>query len=70
MNISQQAMNRWNSLSQEDIDATSLICFKNRTERLRRNFQQIGLLKGVKSTSPTGIIITGITVLHVFDNAP
>ena len=31
--FSQRVINRWNSLSQEDVDASSINCFKNRLEK-------------------------------------
>ena len=33
--FSQRVINRWNSLSQEDVDASSINCFKNRLEKRR-----------------------------------
>jgi len=34
--FSQRVINRWNSLSQEDVNATSVNAFKGRLERSRR----------------------------------
>jgi len=33
--FSQRAINRWNNLSQEDVDAQSINCFKNRLKKRR-----------------------------------
>jgi len=33
--LSQRVINRWNNLSQEDVDAQSINCFKNRLEKRR-----------------------------------
>jgi len=33
--FSQRVINRWNNLSQEDVDAQSINCFKNRLEKRR-----------------------------------
>ena len=33
--FSQRVINRWNSLSQEDVDAQSINCFKSRLEKRR-----------------------------------
>ena len=41
--FSQRVINRWNSLSQEDVDATSVNAFKGRLERRRRH--QMDFLK-------------------------
>jgi len=48
--FSQHVINRWNSLSQEDVDATSVNVFKGRLERRRR--QQMDFYKDELSTSP------------------
>jgi len=46
--FSQKVINRWNSLSQEDADAQSINCFKNRLEKRRTRqmdfFKRLSLL--------------------------
>ena len=41
--FSQRVINRWNNLSQEDVDAQSINCFQNRLEK--RRIQQMDFLK-------------------------
>ena len=50
--MSQRVINRWNSLSEEDVDAESNNSFKGRLEK--RHARQIDFFKDLKSTSPIG----------------
>jgi len=49
--FSQRVINRWTKLSQEDVDAQSINCFKNRLEK-RRTWQMDFFSKYLQSTSP------------------
>ena len=48
--FSQRVINRWNSLSQDDIDAATVNSFKNRLQRRRKC--QMDFVKDGMSTSP------------------
>ena len=50
--FSQTVINRWNKLSQEDVDVQSINCFKNRLEK--RRTRQMDFFKDLYSTSPIG----------------
>ena len=50
--FSQTVINRWNKLPQEDVDAQSINCFKNRLGE--RRTQQMDFFKDLQSTSPIG----------------
>ena len=50
--FSQRVINKWNNLSQEDVDAQYINCFKNRLEK--RRTQQMDFFKDLQSTSAIG----------------
>jgi len=56
--FSQRVINRWNSLTQEDVDAASINSFKNKLDKKRTC--QMDFLKDKQSTSPTGCMIRGV----------
>ena len=50
--FSQRVINRWNNLSQENVHAQYVNCFKNRLEK--RRTRQMDFFKDLQSTSPIG----------------